>query len=187
MSNAKDYVWEVQARLNDSPLVDGTTLAIHSGSVSANQATAFLQQWPLAQFEYAMIEWVSEFELVPAVQFAPQSVVMLERVRLFGKHGDLMVRRDERTFLWRFVGDAGKIWPTSGSIDYWQTHNFPLRQLTKCYYQWRPDEGRVTTEWRGHLPNGNNADLYLKQLHYLDNGRTAFVRYTGFSEVCNEQ
>lgn len=104
---------------------------IQGGRIDAAALETFLSQWEWAQLElpWRIWEWVSDITFehqsgppVPANAGArrPQ---WLERLRLFGESGDLELRRDGESFLWRFVGLSTVNVPTSfGNADYWLTY-----------------------------------------------------------------
>lgn len=189
--NAQEYIRETFKRVgkhDNDKVVGKDDLTIWGGNFEADQLDAFLQQW--SGFTWCFLESVSAF----AVQKAPHTygdVEHVERLRLFDKAGDLDIRRDGNRFYWRFIGIGGRqpLNPPFAKVDdFWAS--YPSQQFLRIdrrYYQWRKGDERVGLDLSKYFPNlkGGAADpaIYLKQIHYLDQGNIAFVRYVDLVEV----
>lgn len=180
-----------------SALVGREQLTIWGGHFNAEQVDSFLNAWgPVLEgaMPWRMIEEVSRFELAHAGRDVawPQEWFAVERLRLFGPAGDLELRRDGARFHWRFIGEANGPdgpWPALPAVfaihDFWAEPDQArqrFRPVTRRYYQWRGDEREQRVDSRRWLAAAGLADrdVYLVQIQYLDSGRIAFVRYTGF-------
>ncbi|MCI0396951.1 MAG: hypothetical protein L0322_18700 [Chloroflexi bacterium] len=192
---AADFVGQAFARAGQARVVGTEELHIWGGQFSENSALAFLDAWQDAlgrQMTWRMVEEVSDFyvqQVGPGDSTLPCEPFQLERLRLFGEDGDLEIRRDMADFHWRFIGEAAKTWPaldgeTFPYQDFWKTP-WPsppvFREVEQSYYQWRLQDDRVTNTW-SHGTGLPVEGVVLRQKHYLDNGRVAFVRYVGFME-----
>lgn len=172
--------------------IDNSELAILGGQCTEKDLLNFIDQWR-TKFHFRIWEYASEivFEIEKA---APSliNVSLLERGRLFGKDGDLSLRREGDRFYWNFVGPAGTHAPEGnfGTRNYWDTIN---KHRPKTFHQYH----EKTLLW-GELNNGRWHELRVAgaqldypvegkriQLEYkvLSNaGQISFVWYTGLSE-----
>ena len=183
-------------QIADTRDVGKNDLLIWGGHFSQDQLPLFLQAWDnTPHCAWAMVEEVSRFyvkRVATPANALPQPAYLLQRMRLFGLTGDLDIRRDGDTIYWHFIGETGGDWKGVdldgfSVADFWQEATEPptlLREVEQRYFQWLRDmpEQRVTSHW---VPQDepNKTFNYLRQLHYLDNGRIAFVRYVDFEEV----
>lgn len=155
----------------------------------------FLKAWDSDNspaFKWMMAEEVGKFYVKPAS--LPDLMAqhnLLERVRLFGEAGDLDIRRDAATIHWRFISEIQTQLPTlpswAGTAPFWAEAENQARSFARheqCYYQWRRDaqEKRVSGNWVSDEDLAQK-DVLLRQVHYLENGRVAFVRYVDFEEA----
>jgi hypothetical protein len=166
-------------------------LTIWGGQLAEADLARFLDVWQPAvdwgRLVWLMVEEVSRFYVQRAAGAGWPDVEQVERLRLFGEGGDLDVRRDEAVFHWRFVGE------TAGALPTMDRQHFPFQsfwdlnpdnhfyEVEECYYQWRLQDDRVTNHWSRGTDLAAEGVL-LRQKHYLDNGRVAFVRYVDFEE-----
>lgn len=154
----------------------------------------FLQVWQAENgpaFRWMMVEEVDKFYVKPAslTDLIAQHA-FLERARLFGEEGDLDIRRDADTIHWRFISETHAapptlpVWANAVAFPWNERENQSFARHEHCYYQWRRDgnEPRVKNDW---LEGSNLAEtgLVLRQVHYLENGRIAFVRYVDIEEA----
>lgn len=194
--NAAYFVEKQFAELDgDEATIGATELHILGGEFGAERLPMFLQGWnqvPEGSFRWAMVEEVSQFYIAApenAEAAVPDDPNLLERLRLFGPPCDLNLRRDGSRFLWSFIGEAGTDWAELNgfdSEDFWSAQNPPpiFRAVTREFQTWQPDDKRTSERWRGSTSLASKK-VKLKQIHYLDNGRIAFVRYVDFVEVGN--
>lgn len=167
--------------------VGAADLRILGGEFEASRLVEFMEIWdktPAGSFQWAMVEEVSQFYVsspTNVVAALPGDSNLLERLRLFGPHGDLDLRRDGARFLWSFIGETDVNWPDFGTFapeDFWQTQEPKpvFRVVNREFQTWKPDDKRANDGWRGSTSLAGK-DVKVKQIHYLDNGRIAFVRY----------
>lgn len=192
--NAKYFIDEAFKIAREAPEVGQSELAIWGGTFAEDKLNDFLEAWRHQLHEkllWRMYEYASRFEVLrvsatdPAL---PTSNFDFERARFFGADGDLELRRDGSNFHWHFIGVANGGWPSLSpdfnAQNFWaeQTGGLAVvfREIKQRYFQWRKSDERVTPDWfaKTNLPH---EGVYLNQLHYLLNGRVAFVRYTGFN------
>ncbi|MBX3055865.1 MAG: hypothetical protein KF770_05265 [Anaerolineae bacterium] len=157
------------------------------------QLVQFLQAWQADSslaFTWAMVEEVEHFYVRPtSLKEMIQDHDQIERVRLFGPEGDLSIRRDADMLYWHFISETHQqvpVGPIFNPVSFWdeatnQGRTFACHE--QCYYQWRRDvrERRVTHKWASDV--ALTGKQYLRQAHYLENGRIAFVRYVDFKEA----
>ncbi|KAA3657382.1 MAG: hypothetical protein DWQ04_28240 [Chloroflexi bacterium] len=181
-------------RGKDSLFVWGGKFTIEVDDKNISTLEKFLSAWAASnapQFKWMMVEEVSEFYVARAdIKTAMQQQAQIERVRLFGKGGDLDIRRDADTIYWRFISEKTKQLPSLPAIaqaeDFWADPKNAKKQFARHkqrYFQWRRDdkEQRVTHKWV-HIDETVQELNYLKQVQYLENGRIAFTRYVDFVE-----
>lgn len=178
--------------------IEPSSLIIQGGRISAEKLDAFLIAWQAAiaaHLHWSMVEEVSRFYVAKPLDVAKLDVSLLERLRCFGPHGDLDLRRDGATCYWRFIGDAGKgdpAWPAFadwGGQDFWQANpGTVLTPIKHEYYQWRRGDERTGLDMTPQftsLANSsfeNELGIMLHQIHYLIDGSLAFVRFTHMQE-----
>jgi hypothetical protein len=190
-----EWIDDAIAELKSATWVGQERLVIWGGSFPEEYWINFLQTWQMTlqeQLPWRIEETVSQTVTRNANSTdtapLPDDAYFIERLRCFGPHGDLDIRRDRGSFHWRFIGDRGEPWPELPAEvncrDFWETQpegkTLRFRVVPKQYYQWRRNDRRVSAEWYG--PANRGEDLYLEQIHYLQKGQIAFVRCTGFSD-----
>ena len=191
--SASDFVNEAFNKIKDAPIASAATLRIIGGLLMEKHLTSFLQSWEdkiSSGFAWAMIEDVDQFnvqKVTTTFEGLVQNIALLERMRLFGKTGDLDIRRNGRQFHWRYVGNKTAVIPDLTSFvaeDFWQAtsnSNIKLREVTRSYYQWRGQDERINAHWYTTIDLPEEG-VRLQQKHYLQNGRLAFVRYVDLVE-----
>ena len=169
-------------------------LVIWGGEFQAGGLGRFLMAWDktLDKLTWRMVELVSSFDVKRQSNDLFGNEDDVERLRLFGESGDLDIRRDGNQHYWRFIGEGTDRWPDLGAYlakdgDFFADYPQQLfHVITECYYQWRGGDARVGLDLSPYFPqygHGRQAPgVYLKQEHYLVDGRIAFVRYLGFEE-----
>ena len=153
---------------------------------SAERAlSTFLAAWSndsAPPFQFSMVEHVSFFRAGYAnLTEISKQADLLERVRLFGLAGDLDIRRDGEIIYWRYISETDTALPelTQFGIEAYPDNGKTFAKDERSYLLWRrdPQEQRVRHDWAAGL-----EFTHLQQVHYLENGRIAFVRYV---EFCN--
>ena len=191
--SASDWIDAAIEEFAETSWAGPEDLVIWGGSFPDKKWTEFLTVWQAALQErlpWRIEETVSQAvtrKATPAGSALPADIYSLERLRCFGPHGDLDLRRDRETIHWRFIGDRGEPWPKlpngMACHDFWQEQpegeKARFRVIEKSYYQWRPNDRRVSAQW--YSLADRTPELYLEQIHYLRQGQTAFVRFAGFT------
>jgi len=170
------------------PQVGGDHLTILGGVCCENDLPDFLQRWDLGGMPYRI--WESVSEIVFEKDTLPQNVALLERGRLFGPGGDLELRRDGQTFIWRFIGPAGAQTPPEDehTRNYWEDHpQVTFHQREETALLWGRWNGETWTDDRVGAARLNypHPPAERVQIHYRTYsraGRVEFVWLTGLSE-----
>lgn len=162
-------------------------LTILGGQCAEIDLLKFLEQWDPAGMPFRVWEYIGE--VVFEKDTLPQNIALLERGRIFGEGGDLMLRRNDTTFDWRFVGPVGIKPPAGGydTQDYWEYHpKETFHQHNETALLWGEWNGKRWTEDRVAAAKLNYPATGRQiQLHYRvfsRAGRVKFVWYTGLSE-----
>lgn len=170
-------------------------VTILGGMCGSGDLEGFFGAWRFADMPYRIWEWT---EGIVFAKDAPlKDAALLERGRLFGGGGDLMVRRHGETFQWRFVGPPGVRIPDGAAFgigeveDYWASHTgVVFHQYEETALLWGVWDGERWKESRvGGAALDYPVDHPMKgrrvQLHYRvfsRSGQVEFVWYTGLSE-----
>ncbi len=171
-------------------------LSIWGGHCAQNDLKEFLLQWDIAQMPYRIWEYASEIAFEENTPL--QNEALLERARLFGLGGDLELRRDGATFMWRFVGPAGKH-PLKGDYsahDYWESHSEVVfhqsEEKALLWGQWSAEKCNWTDDRVGaallHYPVPTNPvptnwqRVQVRYKAFSCAGHVEFVWFTGLSE-----
>ena len=179
------------------PRYGRSDLSIWGGRCKEEDLLTFLQGWPLETIPYRIWEYVSEIEFDRDT--LPNNPVLLERGRLFGEGGDLEIRRDGNTFLWRFIGPAG-VRPPEGPYDardFWATHSeeqthrqeevrFHRREESVLLWgKFEPEKGRWEESRVGaarlEYPAAGER-IRLRYYAFSRAGRVEFVWFTGLED-----
>lgn len=162
-------------------------LTILGGRCTESDLSRFLEQWDIAGMPYRIWEYASE--IVLEQNTTPHNIALLERARLFGPRGDLMLRRDGADFDWRFIGPAG-VKPPAGNHytqDYWENHPMvTFHQYEEAALLWGKWNGQYWTDDRvaaaklDYPAEGQRIELLYKAFSRA--GQVEFVWYTGLSE-----
>lgn len=169
------------------PQFSQMNLTILGGQCNESNLIEFLKKWDMIEMPYRIWEYASEIDF--GKNPLPQNVVLLERGRVFGPRGDLMLNRNEAAFVWRFIGPGDIQAPagTYGMRDYWESHpNVKFHQYEEAALLWgqwngkRWTEGRVAAAILCYPMVGQRIQLHYKVFSYT--GQVKFVWYTGLSE-----
>ena len=161
------------------------------GRCSESNLEGLLEEWNLAEMPFRVWEYCSE--IVFEKSTIPRNFALLERGRVFGEGGDLMLRRNGIDFEWRFIGSAGIAEPNADyePQNYWKTKinvTFHKKEETSLLWgKWNGDqwiEDRVGAA-KLDYPVKNLEKEKRLQLNYktfTHDGIVAFVWFTGLSE-----
>jgi hypothetical protein len=178
-----DEVKQSQSGLKD--------LTILGGRCAECNLMGLLQEWNLIEMPFSIWEYCSE--IVFEKNTIPQNITLLERGRVFGNSGDLMLRRNGIDFEWRFIGPAGikEIAADYGPQNYWKTNiNVMFHEKEETSLLWGKWNGE---RWIEDRVGAAKLDYPVKdtekeerlQLNYktfTHAGIVEFVWFTGLSE-----
>lgn len=163
-------------------------MTILGGQCAENALQKFLGQWDLAEMPFRVWEYVSE--VVFEKETLPKNVVLLERGRVFGKGGDLMLWRNGPAFGWRFVGPAGAKCPGGeyGVKNYWDFYpQVTFHVCEKAALLWGEQEtekdwieDRVKSAKLSYPAEGKRVQLDYKIFTHAD--QVKFVWYFDLRE-----
>jgi hypothetical protein len=192
--SAKELVQQAFDQVGAAGVAGRDQILIWGGVFPASQLDDFLKVWEDAlttHMPWRIIEYVDRFVVQKAGASSaalPESGNLLEHGRLFGRLGDLDLRRDGQVIRWRFIGDAQQVWPEVPQAysprSFWDEHgkNAPaFHEVEVRYYLWRAKEQRVDSRWL-RSAGLKGEDQRLIQLQYLRDGRVEFVRYMDFEQ-----
>lgn len=166
-------------------------LTILGGRCAESDLKGLLQQWNLAEMPFRIWEYCSE--IVFEKSKIPQNFALLERGRVFGEGGDLMLRRNGIDFDWRFIGPSGITEPTADyePQNYWKTNinvMFHKNEETSLLWgkwngeQWIEDRvGAAKLDYPVKNPEKEKR-LQLNYKTFTRAGIVEFVWFTGLSE-----
>lgn len=116
----------------------------------------------------------------------PERVERLERARLFGKGGDLAIRRNGNQFLWRYVGKPENA-PEGEKLDWPESENNPVYRRERTALLWgkreeeQPQwfEDRTAGAALTYPVDGAPARVQMRYYEYTQAGRTLAVWLRG--------
>jgi hypothetical protein len=175
----------------DTPQVDPKCLTVWGGEFefAAEMLEAFLEAWnlPQASMPWSLWQWTDDIDMDH--QGAPPSDLdYLERGRIFGKQGDLELRRNGDQVLWRFIGvaddsdplPAGVKSPDYGATNYWDEHEGRyLRPYIRTALLWGADE---EGDGRWYEDRVGRADLNYPE---MEGNQVVLVRYIEYLHGSN--
>jgi len=162
-------------------------LTILGGQCIESELSELIKHWDLARMPFRIWEYCSE--IVFEKDTHPENLALLERGRIFGEGGDLMLRRNGTSFIWRFIGPAGIKRPSGNysTYDYWdRNRDLALHQEKKTALLWGEWNGGQWVENRVGAAKLNYPIAGKRiQLHYKTFTHAGFVEfawYIGLSE-----
>jgi hypothetical protein len=169
------------------PLFGRDELTILGGQCAESELLKLIEYWDLASMPFRVWEYCSE--IIFEKDTLPNNLALLERGRVFGEGGDLMLRRSDKGFSWRFIGPAGIREPAGkyGMQKYWiKNQDAIFHQDQKKAILWgkwngeRWVEDKVGAAKLNYPASGQRVQLWFKVFSYA--GQVEFVWYTGLSE-----
>jgi hypothetical protein len=122
-------------------------LTVVGGTCPADVLLDFLNAWPLPQDDMPFCLWEEVSSIALEQKHLPRQPLLLERGRIFGRAGDLTLRRDGTLFRWWFIGLPGVSPPTG----YGTVHNFWADAANKELVLHRhEDTALLWGLWDGH-------------------------------------
>lgn len=162
-------------------LISSQDLTIVGGECQEEDLFHFLREWDI-EIPYRFWEYVSEVNLEEDT--LPEDIVLLERGRLFGSDGDLLMYRNRSRFHWRFIGKReikDSIKENGVSVVYPEGN---LYQYERSALLWGSFKG---DRWEDERVAGADLNypikkerVILKYKAFLSFGQVRFVWYTGF-------
>lgn len=195
MNEVQDTLKRIFEEVQSAARVGPEDLCVIGGRFEAERLSTFVELWARTlgqRMPWRIYEYVSKLLVEQSNTGIPaEDLQSLERARCFGGLADLDLRRDLSTIYWRFIGDPSISLPNLNAEsfeanDYWTRRgNILLRRFEKSTLQWRSDDDRVGGQWvmYGDLvleDEKNKLKVFLKQIHYVRNGRLELVRFTDF-------
>jgi hypothetical protein len=179
----------------NKPQVGKESLAIWGGTCAKDALADFLTGWDLKRMPYRI--WESTDRIKFKKEMPVPNVALLERGRLFGKGGDLDLRRDGDTFRWRFVGDRG-VCPPAGydaeENNFWKQHpEATFHRYTETALLWgerrddRWHDDRVAAAELDYPEMDGAERVQVKYKVYSRAGHVEFVWLTGLQEWKEEK
>jgi len=180
----------VRVAANSDNTIKKGDLTIVGGDVREEEIAQFLQQAPLSEMKWCSWEWDHRI-ILGEYTGTPGEIEYLERGRIFGKGGDLSVRRDGERFLWNYIGPSGVPWEESGYTlyDFWlENRDVHLQRWgKKNALLWgvlkengARIESRVGFNKLEYPPEfAGSRRVVIEYYEYLYEGRNAFVWWYG--------
>ncbi|MDY6856508.1 MAG: hypothetical protein SWO11_17755 [Thermodesulfobacteriota bacterium] len=115
-----DLLFSNRVSEGDINIFGGTT-----GEDSEDTLSDFVDKWNFRDMHmpFAILETIKEIEITKGLDTSKIDPYTIERIRIFGKGGDLDIRRvDNNQFLWRYVGNEEKP-EKAGGKNFWETED----------------------------------------------------------------
>lgn len=164
------------------PLFGRNELAILGGDCAEIELLKLIEHWSLVKMPFRIWEYSSE--IIFEKDTFPKNLALLERGRLFGEGGDLMLRRNGTGFDWRFIGLSGMQNPVGNYHidDYWEgNQDSTFHKDKKTALLWGEWNGEQWVENRvGAAKLRYPLDGKRIQLHYETFTRAGFVEFVWF-------
>lgn len=160
-----NFAAEVSALLAPSALVNRDSgIGIWGGQFTAAQLADFLTAWSFTDMPYRIWEYAHRIEMVEDQLPRHAECDLLQRARVFGKCGDLSLRRDGANFHWHFIGACSPLLPAAyAPQDFWQAHpDAQLRRSEDATLLW--GEGRAQAD--GSVASWQEDRVGWAQLNY---------------------
>jgi len=126
MNEYEEYIKNKVNDLEKLAIVTKDELAIYGGKLEdTKELEIFLSNLNLQKFSYFITETLESIQfngITNKKQTFP--ITDIERLRLFGKNGDLFIRKEGSSFHWRFLGKKSIVnLQTVQYLDFWQDTN----------------------------------------------------------------
>jgi hypothetical protein len=174
--------------------IDSGTLTIINGEFEVQRLEPFLKAWELPRegMPWALWQWTDDIRITYE-ESMPEDLDYLERGRIFGKVGDLALRRDGARLYWQYIGESEGV-PVElsadyGGTDYWDIHEegWKLRPYERTALLWGeyvPElghwyEDRVGWARLVYPTLEDSARVQARYVEYLRGGDVELVRLVG--------
>jgi hypothetical protein len=175
---------ELAAEVKQPPL-GRDELAILGGQCTESKLPKLIELWDLARMPFRIWEYCSE--IVFEKDTLPKNLALIERGRIFGEGGDLMLRRNGSDFHWRFIGPAKTQGPMGNycTQDYWKSNpDTKLHQNEQTVLLWGKWNGE---RWVESRVGGAKLNYPVKgervKLHYTSFTRDGIVEFVWFTSL----
>lgn len=162
-------------------------LTILGGRCAESNLKGLSLEWDLSEMPFRVWEYSSEIAFERNTP--PKNIILLERGRIFGEGGDLILRRNGMDFSWRFIGPGG-IEEPDGKYDtqnYWERNQDVMfhrdEKTTLLWGEWNGErwvENRVGAARLNYPVDGKRIQLHYKTFTHA--GFVEFVWFTSLSE-----
>ncbi|MFQ5615858.1 MAG: hypothetical protein ACE5GO_05295 [Anaerolineales bacterium] len=174
--------------MSDTKTVGNGDLSILGSQCNADQVLALLGGWPeLGSLSYRIWEYTDEIEIVENGNLPIAARIQyLERARLFGKGGDLTLRRVGEQFHWWFIGPQGISVPEKcKSNDFWQNGDprAVFNQETHTALLWGSRDQDHHNFWEDRVAGANLSYDKIPALKDAERVAVEYVTYTRAGRV----
>ncbi|MGI8783257.1 MAG: type III-D CRISPR-associated protein Csx19 [Acidobacteriota bacterium] len=186
MPDQRLNIAEEVAKLAAAQAVTADDVRICGGEFNADRLEGFIKAWDFSSMRYCIWERPDRIDFLEQL---PAERGRLERARVFGKAGDLSLRRDGDIFRWHFIGAAIPKLPSNFQVENWKSE--PEARL------YRGDESALL--WGRHNGEGDwyedrvgRAELKYPgpeaerlRIHYTVFSQAGQVTFVWYREVEN--
>lgn len=108
-------------KLLEEKRISEKDIQIWGGEVKENGLQQFISKWDFSNMPFVIIETLKELTITSNFNDSHIEPELIERIRIFGKAGDLDLRRNGYSFIWRYVGQNS---PSSeiNRDNFWEKH-----------------------------------------------------------------
>ncbi len=109
-------------RLLEEKRISERDIQIWGGEVKENGLQQFISKWDFSNMPFVIIETLKELTITRNFNYSLIEPELIERIRIFGKAGDLDLRRNGYSFIWRYVGQNSLESEINGD-NFWEKHH----------------------------------------------------------------
>lgn len=81
-------------------------IEIWGGKIAEKHLTSFINLWDISTMPFIILETLEDIRITRSSDCLKIDPYMVDRLRIFGKDGDLDIRRDSNIFFWRYIGES---------------------------------------------------------------------------------
>ncbi|MBD3192829.1 MAG: hypothetical protein GF308_19475 [Candidatus Heimdallarchaeota archaeon] len=166
---------------------------VWGGKLGLTHLIEFLNEWDFEKMPFKMIETVNEISLhTNRYPWNDIDVDLLKRIRIFGKKGDLDIRRDHYDLFWRYIAIKNEKPPVKyRNNDFWEINQdkefffsdgeaFLWGRYNEDLDEWK--ENKVAKAKLNYPIKGCDK-LKITYRTYCYNGQISFVRFKNIKKV----
>jgi len=163
-------------------------IQIWGGEVNEDELQNFFSKWKFISMPFVIMETLKEFTITKNFNFSNKEPKLIERIRIFGKAGDLDLRRNSTCFIWKYIGEnsppsdikGNSFWGENPNIVFFVEEKEAL--LWGKYEQnkkmWQDD--RVAKAKLSYPVNGNPERV---KIHYKTLSESGCISFVWFTEI----